>query len=196
MRSFDRSRACVVARSAIVGYATFRIWEQGQRDEQRPADAIVVLGAAQYDGRPSPVFEARSTTRSSCITRASRRSRRDRRQGRGRPDDRGRRRARATRSTTASRSGDPRRGREPDDARVDPRSSATLMRTTGSGQRGLRVRPDPHAPGPADGAGRRASRRTARRPARARRADPVRRVDATIHELGALAVYFLSGGAP
>ena len=29
------------------------------RDEERPADAIVVLGAAQYDGRPSPVFEAR-----------------------------------------------------------------------------------------------------------------------------------------
>jgi len=28
-------------------------------DERRPADAIVVLGAAQYDGRPSPVFEAR-----------------------------------------------------------------------------------------------------------------------------------------
>ena len=36
-----------------------RIWQQGDRDEQRPADAIVVLGAAQYDGRPSPVFEAR-----------------------------------------------------------------------------------------------------------------------------------------
>jgi uncharacterized SAM-binding protein YcdF (DUF218 family) len=44
----------------IVGsYATWRIWEQGDRDEQRQADAIVVLGAAQYDGRPSPVFRAR-----------------------------------------------------------------------------------------------------------------------------------------
>lgn len=39
--------------------ATFQIWRQGNTDEQRPADAIVVLGAAQYDGRPSPVFEAR-----------------------------------------------------------------------------------------------------------------------------------------
>lgn len=29
------------------------------RDERRPVDAIVVLGAAQYDGRPSPVLEAR-----------------------------------------------------------------------------------------------------------------------------------------
>ncbi|HEX5591033.1 MAG TPA: YdcF family protein [Candidatus Limnocylindrales bacterium] len=35
------------------------VWTQGGRDEQRPADAIVVLGAAQYDGRPSRIFEAR-----------------------------------------------------------------------------------------------------------------------------------------
>jgi len=45
---------------ALVGaYATYRVWEQGERDEQRPVDAIVVLGAAQYNGRPSPLFEAR-----------------------------------------------------------------------------------------------------------------------------------------
>jgi len=31
----------------------------GRRDEAAPADAIVVLGAAQYNGRPSPVLEAR-----------------------------------------------------------------------------------------------------------------------------------------
>ena len=45
----------------LIGAAatTFRIWQQGEQDEQRPADAIVILGAAQYDGRPSPVFEAR-----------------------------------------------------------------------------------------------------------------------------------------
>lgn len=43
----------------VGGYATYRIWEQGQRDEERPADAIVVMGAAQYDGRPSRVFAAR-----------------------------------------------------------------------------------------------------------------------------------------
>lgn len=29
------------------------------RDNARPADAIVVLGAAQYDGKPSPVLKAR-----------------------------------------------------------------------------------------------------------------------------------------
>ena len=31
----------------------------GRRDEARPADTIVVLGAAQYDGKPSPVLRAR-----------------------------------------------------------------------------------------------------------------------------------------
>ena len=41
------------------GYTTYRVWAQGQKDEERPADAIVVMGAAQYDGRPSPVFAAR-----------------------------------------------------------------------------------------------------------------------------------------
>lgn len=30
-----------------------------RQDERRPADAIVVLGAAQYNGRPSPVLKAR-----------------------------------------------------------------------------------------------------------------------------------------
>ena len=31
----------------------------GRRNEARKSDAIVVLGAAQYDGRPSPVLKAR-----------------------------------------------------------------------------------------------------------------------------------------
>ena len=31
----------------------------GNRDSAQNADAIVVLGAAQYSGRPSPVLEAR-----------------------------------------------------------------------------------------------------------------------------------------
>ena len=44
---------------AFAGYVAYRIWDQGDRDEQRPADAIVVMGAAQYDGRPSPLFAAR-----------------------------------------------------------------------------------------------------------------------------------------
>ncbi len=35
------------------------IYLQAGRDQSRPVDAIVVLGAAQYDGRPSPVLAAR-----------------------------------------------------------------------------------------------------------------------------------------
>jgi uncharacterized SAM-binding protein YcdF (DUF218 family) len=36
-----------------------RILNQAEQDETRPADAIVVFGAAEYDGRPSPVYKAR-----------------------------------------------------------------------------------------------------------------------------------------
>ncbi len=36
-----------------------QVWHQSRQDEARLVDAIVVLGAAQYDGRPSPVLEAR-----------------------------------------------------------------------------------------------------------------------------------------
>jgi hypothetical protein len=60
IRDLVRIGAVVVAGTLLLsGYATYRIWEQGGRDEQRPAGAIVVMGAAQYDGRPSPVFAAR-----------------------------------------------------------------------------------------------------------------------------------------
>jgi uncharacterized SAM-binding protein YcdF (DUF218 family) len=48
-----------VAGLFLAGYVAYRIWDQGNRDEQRSADAIVVMGAAQYDGRPSPLFAAR-----------------------------------------------------------------------------------------------------------------------------------------
>jgi uncharacterized SAM-binding protein YcdF (DUF218 family) len=44
---------------AVAGYAAYRIWDQAGRDERRRADVIVVMGAAQYDGRPSPLFAAR-----------------------------------------------------------------------------------------------------------------------------------------
>jgi uncharacterized SAM-binding protein YcdF (DUF218 family) len=37
----------------------FLIKRQAGRDEARPSDAIVVLGAAQWDGRPSPVLQSR-----------------------------------------------------------------------------------------------------------------------------------------
>jgi uncharacterized SAM-binding protein YcdF (DUF218 family) len=35
------------------------LWWQGTRDERRPVDAILVLGAAQWNGTPSPVLQAR-----------------------------------------------------------------------------------------------------------------------------------------
>jgi uncharacterized SAM-binding protein YcdF (DUF218 family) len=49
----------LVTTVAVGGYAAYRIWDQAGRDERRAADAIVVLGAAQYDGTPSPLFAAR-----------------------------------------------------------------------------------------------------------------------------------------
>lgn len=36
-----------------------QVYAASRRDEARPAEAIVVLGAAQYVGRPSPVLRAR-----------------------------------------------------------------------------------------------------------------------------------------
>jgi uncharacterized SAM-binding protein YcdF (DUF218 family) len=35
------------------------LWWQGSRDDRRPVDAILVLGAAQWNGEPSPVLRAR-----------------------------------------------------------------------------------------------------------------------------------------
>jgi vancomycin permeability regulator SanA len=40
-------------------WLAYQIWDQSHQDEVHSADAIVVLGAAQYDGDPSPVFQAR-----------------------------------------------------------------------------------------------------------------------------------------
>ena len=49
----------VLGAIVALGWMAFRIWDTGARDDQRPADAIVVLGAAQYDGRPSAILKAR-----------------------------------------------------------------------------------------------------------------------------------------
>lgn len=46
----------------VIGYVAvvyFRIVQQSGKDESQKADAIVVFGAAEYVGRPSPVFKAR-----------------------------------------------------------------------------------------------------------------------------------------
>lgn len=41
------------------GVSLYQVWSTGRSDQARPVDAIVVLGAAQYDGRPSPILQAR-----------------------------------------------------------------------------------------------------------------------------------------
>lgn len=63
-RSLRRDLGAILAVATIgiaaaTAFAVVEIIRQGHRDEARPADAIVVLGAAQYNGVPSAVFEAR-----------------------------------------------------------------------------------------------------------------------------------------
>lgn len=51
----------LVALAALTWYAVVCVLvaRQQWRDEARPADTLVVFGAAEYSGRPSPVFRAR-----------------------------------------------------------------------------------------------------------------------------------------
>ena len=51
--------AFVLVIVAFVGVTFVQVWFQSMRDEIKSADAIVVLGAAQWDGIPSPVLKAR-----------------------------------------------------------------------------------------------------------------------------------------
>ena len=51
--------AALVGSVALVAYMAVQIDERGKVDERQPVDAIVVLGAAQFNGRPSDVFKAR-----------------------------------------------------------------------------------------------------------------------------------------
>ena len=43
----------------FLAYSGYRIWDAATSDDRAVVGAIVVMGAAQYDGRPSPVFAAR-----------------------------------------------------------------------------------------------------------------------------------------
>ena len=60
-RARKRRVVVVVLLLLLAGWLTvmMAVVAAGQRDEARPAAAIVVLGAAQYVGRPSPVLRAR-----------------------------------------------------------------------------------------------------------------------------------------
>ena len=48
----------LVLASWLGAVASYIVWV-GERDQAAAADAIIVLGAAAYDARPSPVFEER-----------------------------------------------------------------------------------------------------------------------------------------
>jgi len=43
----------------IIGGTASRVWQVARVDDRRTVDAVVVLGAAQYDGKPSSIFAAR-----------------------------------------------------------------------------------------------------------------------------------------
>lgn len=50
----------LVALAVLYVAVTFvQVWQASRRDSARPAQAIIVLGAAQYNGVPSPVLKAR-----------------------------------------------------------------------------------------------------------------------------------------
>jgi uncharacterized SAM-binding protein YcdF (DUF218 family) len=51
--------AAVVGALLMTAWATYRIWDVGNHDDRPRADAIVVLGAAQYNGRVSAILKAR-----------------------------------------------------------------------------------------------------------------------------------------
>jgi uncharacterized SAM-binding protein YcdF (DUF218 family) len=43
----------------LVSGTAFRVWQVARVDDRQSVDAVVVLGAAQYDGTPSSIFAAR-----------------------------------------------------------------------------------------------------------------------------------------
>lgn len=49
----------LLALASYLFYVAKQIERQSAVDEARPADVIIVLGAAEYHGRPSPVLQAR-----------------------------------------------------------------------------------------------------------------------------------------
>lgn len=59
LRIASRAVRVLILLVALWALTVAAIHLYGRRDEARRVDAIVVLGAAQYDGRPSPVLRAR-----------------------------------------------------------------------------------------------------------------------------------------
>ena len=55
-----RALVAAVALPVLYFAVTFvQVWQTSRRDGARPAQAVIVLGAAQFDGRPSEVLRAR-----------------------------------------------------------------------------------------------------------------------------------------
>jgi uncharacterized SAM-binding protein YcdF (DUF218 family) len=55
-------RAGLLLVVVVAGYflvSVYQVWSTGRDDQAQPVDAIVVMGAAQYDGEPSPQLAAR-----------------------------------------------------------------------------------------------------------------------------------------
>ncbi|HVE64837.1 MAG TPA: YdcF family protein [Mycobacteriales bacterium] len=51
--------AVLVLAAVGVGATAWRVWQVARIDDRDRVEAIVVLGASQFDGRPSPIFQAR-----------------------------------------------------------------------------------------------------------------------------------------
>jgi uncharacterized SAM-binding protein YcdF (DUF218 family) len=51
--------AVVLVVLLVVSATAVSVWWTARQDDRPPSDAIVVLGASQFDGRPSSVFKAR-----------------------------------------------------------------------------------------------------------------------------------------
>lgn len=49
----------VLAAVAVFGITAFHVWSIARQDHRDKVDAIVVLGASQFDGRPSSILAAR-----------------------------------------------------------------------------------------------------------------------------------------
>ncbi|MGB0112418.1 MAG: YdcF family protein [Ilumatobacteraceae bacterium] len=59
-RTVARAALVVAGLAILYGVVSlWQVWSTGRSDQTRNVDAIVVLGAAQYDGRPSPQLAAR-----------------------------------------------------------------------------------------------------------------------------------------
>ena len=120
--------------AAFVYYAItlYQVHATGQSDHAGPADAIVVMGAAQYDGTPSPLLQARLDHVVELWAQGLRATgRRHRRQPTRRPVHRGERVAGVPRRPRRARRRDPRGRRRPELVRIAGRAWPTCLTPEG-----------------------------------------------------------------